>query len=416
MAASPRLFLVSDLHVNAAENWMWLEQLSNTAFKEDALIIAGDVCEDFDTLKEALTMLCGKFSKVWYTPGNHDLWLSPEDAEAGTSMAKLEDILGICEQLGVATTLGRFGDAAEGKGVWVWPFLSFHHQGFDTEPDVQGWDVPRAEDVMLDYRQCAWPDPLSMLDDSVARAVDEANERLCPPPAEVLEAFLQRDPRAEPLVTVSHFLPRQELLPEKRFLFLPVLPKASGSRFLGERIASLRPQVHCFGHTHFAWDMILAIESDSAPSPHQIRFIQAALSNPSERLSRWHTLSIGNFGRAGPLLIWSANEGIVPKMHCRWSGYYEHHERVTQLDGQTEFQMARYAARFARTDKRAEVIDPDFSHEGDGASSGVRMRTSDPALAEPESLLEGSDGGTASPRGSSSWWPKGVWRTGANPL
>ena len=54
--------------------------------------------------------------------------------------------------------------------VWVCPLLSFHHQAFDTEPDVQGWDVPTAADTMLDYRECVWPAPLSMLDDSVAAA------------------------------------------------------------------------------------------------------------------------------------------------------------------------------------------------------------------------------------------------------
>lgn len=404
-AAGVRLFLVSDLHVNTKENWLWLEQLSTTEFKEDALIVAGDVCEDLETVEAALKLLCSKFAKVWFTPGNHDLWLTPEDRRAGCkdSMAKLEEILEICKELGVATTPGRFGEEdGSGRGVWVWPILSFHHQSFDTEPDVQGWEIKAAADVMLDYRECAWPKPLSMFNDSVAAAVDATNDDLNAPPAEVVEAVSRRDPESEPLVTFSHFLPRQELLPEKRFLFVPELPKASGSSYLGKRVASLKPAVHCFGHTHFAWDMSVADEADG----HAVRYIQAALSNPSERLSRWHTLRIGDFGRAGPLMIWSANGGLVTKMHCRWSGYYEHHSRLKAPDGRTEFTLARYAARFPRTDKRAEVVDPDFSHEsGDGASTGVRMLTSDPALAEP---------GANDPAQQA--WPRGVWRSGANPL
>ena len=62
----------------------------------------------------------------------------------------------------------------------------------------------------------------------------------------------------------------------------------------------------------------------------------------------------------------------------------------------------KYAARFARTDKRAHVVEPDFRHEGgDGAApAGVRMRDADPVLAP-------------APAGA---WPRGVWRTGASPL
>jgi hypothetical protein len=147
--------------------------------------------------------------------------------------------------------------------------------------------------------------------------------------------------------------------------------------------------------THFGWDATL---------DDGIRYIQAALSTPPERLSRWHTLSIGEFGRE-PLCIWSSVDGLAPKMHCRWSGFYEHHARMRSADGR-EFQLARYAARYPRTDKRAEAVDPDFSHESEhGAVAGSRMRTSDPAFDE-----------AAAEEGAGRRWPRGVWRTGQTPL
>ena len=355
--ASPRLFLVSDIHVDAPENWAWLEQLSATAYQHDGLIIAGDVSADIQLLEDALRLLKGKFEYVFFTPGNHELWVDEED---GDSMAKTSAILELCDRLGVTTRPCRFGDAipsdGEGtchEGIWVCPLLSFHSQSFDTEPDVQGWAVPTAEETMVDYRACVWPAPLSMLDDSVAAAVDRMNDAywaVGEKPAELAAPLGERAVEArrwldaqrwaertdsEPLVTFSHFLPRQELLPEKRFLFIPALPKASGSTYLAARVAALKPTVHCFGHSHFGWDLTL---------DDGVRYIQAALSSPSERLTRWHTLSIGAFGRAGPLLIWSRDAGFAPKMHCRWSAFYEHHERVRVSDGRTEFQLARYAA------------------------------------------------------------------------
>lgn len=234
-----RLFLVSDVHIDSRENWRWLEQLSDTAYQHDALIVAGDVSEEIDRLEAALRLLTSKFSVVCFTPGNHDLWTEGD----GDSLSKLHDILALCDRLKVFTTPCRFGD--DSHAVWICPLLSFHTQSFDTEPEVEGWAIPTALEAMTDYRACEFPQPLSMLNDSVAAALDAMND-------ERTRSLSQR-PATEPLVTFSHFLPRQELLPEKRFLFIPTLPKASGSPFLAARLAALAPTVHCFGHTHFAW-------------------------------------------------------------------------------------------------------------------------------------------------------------------
>ncbi|EFJ47257.1 hypothetical protein VOLCADRAFT_105217 [Volvox carteri f. nagariensis] len=82
------------------------------------------------------------------------------------------------------------------------------------------------------------------------------------------------------VISFSHFLPLQELLPEKRYLTFPNLAKAVGSRFLAERVRRLRPHLHLFGHTHFAWDAV-----------HDgIRFVQAPLAYPSERRFRLRSL------------------------------------------------------------------------------------------------------------------------------
>jgi hypothetical protein len=84
------------------------------------------------------------------------------------------------------------------------------------------------------------------------------------------------------VISFSHFLPRLELCPEKRFLHYQHLPKAVGSHALGERVAALRPDVHVFGHTHFGWDM----ELDG------VRYMQAALAYPYERELRMRSLMV----------------------------------------------------------------------------------------------------------------------------
>ena len=65
----------------------------------------------------------------------------------------------------------------------------------------------------------------------------------------------------------------QKLLPEKRMLYQPNLPKAAGSDFLAARIKQLRPLAHVFGHTHFPWDAMI----------DGTRYCQWPLGYPRER-------------------------------------------------------------------------------------------------------------------------------------
>lgn len=59
-----------------------------------------------------------------------------------------------------------------------------------------------------------------------------AHNSLHPPLS--LPAYLPAGIRP-PVISFSHFLPRQELLPEKRMLYIPNLAKAAGSDFLYSR-------------------------------------------------------------------------------------------------------------------------------------------------------------------------------------
>ncbi|EKU20676.1 hypothetical protein NGA_2065300, partial [Nannochloropsis gaditana CCMP526] len=57
------------------------------------------------------------------------------------------------------------------------------------------------------------------------------------------------------VISFSHFLPREELCPEKRFLLEPMLPKVIGSTPLRRQVEALRPDLHVFGHTHIPIDL-----------------------------------------------------------------------------------------------------------------------------------------------------------------
>ncbi|KAH8097774.1 calcineurin-like phosphoesterase [Aureococcus anophagefferens] len=171
-----------------------------------------------------------------------------------------------------------------------------------------------------------------MTDESVARFFDEANGPL----SDDVAALRAAHPGA-PLVTCSHFVPRIELVPEKRFLYVPALNKAVGSRFLGDRVAELKPDVHVFGHTHFGWD-----------ATHDgVRYLQPCLAYPSERRVRLTTVAAGDFPHAkGPLLVFDGSR-FPARYVCGWSSFYEHNERRPDVTHVVPDYVARAYKRVA---------------------------------------------------------------------
>jgi 3',5'-cyclic AMP phosphodiesterase CpdA len=73
----PRALLaISDLHIGHPANRELLRRLEPES-PADWLIIAGDVAERLADVGWALELLAGRFEKVIWTPGNHELWTVP---------------------------------------------------------------------------------------------------------------------------------------------------------------------------------------------------------------------------------------------------------------------------------------------------------------------------------------------------
>ncbi|CAE7511152.1 unnamed protein product, partial [Symbiodinium pilosum] len=152
---------------------------------------------------------------------------------------------------------------------------------------------------------------------------DKVNDRLFD-----WQQLLQRRKSYHEVLSFSHFLPRVEANPEKRYLSYPNLAKGIGSSYLRKRVEELKPDVHVFGHTHFGWDLVV----------DGIRYVQAPLAMSSERSSRGTTVSLGDFpeGKSTPhpFLVWHSRSGWVPRGRGAWSAYVERYGRrpdVTSL-------------------------------------------------------------------------------------
>ena len=416
-----RVLLLSDLHMDYADNREWLADLcseSPSSSSEDdddddggaqtMIVVAGDVSHDLEILRWTFRTLKAKYAEVAYTPGNHELWIDVgnekgekrgdgdgavgdvdcdygEDEEdvgphetsidklervmqmcldedvrigpikvggggggrAGNSVQSIDDIVGEGGTAASAATItpasaaatgihgtssSREGDDGPGVSLLVVPLLSWHHRSFDDEPPIECWGgIPSARRASADYRRTRWPHPLSLSDDSAANFVDSLNDVVldlddlddhC-----VSNVDDCRGGNAHNvMMTFSHFLPRIELIPEKRYLSLPTLHSCVGSTFLERRLRRMgekyrtkyengdvgdtgdgdvhgdddddgttsftddrRGHLHAFGHSHLAWDATI----------DGVRYVHVPLAYPREWKERSKSLEIGSMTGKG---------------------------------------------------------------------------------------------------------------------
>ena|SRR5215475_2695029 len=117
-----RIFAVSDLHTDFAENRRRLQQVSSTSYLRDGLVVAGDIADDLRVIGWTLRKLRSQFGKVFYVLGNHALWGRGGECD---SVEKFRQVLRLCDELGVYTRPGRAGKN------WDVPLFSWYESSYD---------------------------------------------------------------------------------------------------------------------------------------------------------------------------------------------------------------------------------------------------------------------------------------------
>ena len=241
-----RVFATSDLHTDYKENLRWLNELSDSAYRSDALIVAGDISDRLEVIRETLQLLRARFRHVFFTPGNHELWVRGADID---SLEKLQRVLDLCDELDVTTRPLRLSD------LWIVPLFSWYDGIF--EPDMRE-ELAIARRAWTDFHLCKWPAEISSLPNHFLRM----NE----PHIKTYDA---------PVITFSHFLPRPDLLPPREYLKINWLPNVSICAALDDQIRALKSVIHVCGHTHISFDRVV----------DDVRYVQNAVRYPHERRS-----------------------------------------------------------------------------------------------------------------------------------
>ena len=243
-----KVFAVSDLHVDYRENLDWIDSLSRDRYREDVLLLAGDVTDDLRLLGSTLRALKSRFAEVLFVPGNHELWV--DGGEFSCSLEKFDAVMSLCSHEGIRTGVYTKGC------VSIVPLLGWYDFSFG-QPDAflqRAW---------RDFRACRWP------------AEFDSQAKIC-------DFFLRQNDRYLStdnvhVISFSHFLPRLDVMPaaipEHRRKVYPVL----GSARLDHQIRKLQPAIHVYGHSH----VNQAIEIDG------IRYMNNAYATPKEaRIAR----------------------------------------------------------------------------------------------------------------------------------
>ncbi|XP_022137065.1 uncharacterized protein LOC111008628 isoform X1 [Momordica charantia] len=126
-----RVFVLSDMHTDYAENMNWIKCLSSVNYRDDVLLIAGDVAETYTNFVSTMALLKDRFQRVFFVPGNHDLWCRREGGDCLDSLEKMSKLLDACRGLGVDTNPAVLNE------LGIIPLFSWYHESFDREVDIR---------------------------------------------------------------------------------------------------------------------------------------------------------------------------------------------------------------------------------------------------------------------------------------
>ncbi|MBE1876187.1 metallophosphoesterase family protein [Myceligenerans pegani] len=232
------LLAVSDLHVAYDENRSVVDAIMPET-DDDWLIVAGDVGERFDDIEATLSLLRGRFRRVIWTPGNHELWTHPGDAVQLRGQARYEALVRLCRELDVVTPEDDYPvwSAPDGPVVVVPLFAlydySFRVPGADTKEE----SLRRAHDagVVCTDEFLLHPDPYPDRESWCRARVAVTEERLA-----------AIDPTL-PTVLVSHWpLVRQPTAA----LWYPEFAQWCGTDLTARWHTRFRAVAAVYGHLH----------------------------------------------------------------------------------------------------------------------------------------------------------------------
>lgn len=272
------LFAISDLHIGHAENRRFVADLT-PASADDWLIVCGDVGDSLVDVEWALGLLAGRFAKVLWTPGNHELLTQRDAGGEPRGDLRYRSLIAICRRLGVLTPEDPY-PLWEGPGgpALVAPlFLLYDYSFGDNVGADKEESLRRAHEagiVCID-EFLLHPDPYPSREEWCRARVRETEARLA---AECQPEL--------PTVLVNHF-PLTET--PTRVLRHPEFAQWCGTRLTADWHSRFGAVAVVYGHLHIprtTWEDGVRFEEVSLGYPREPGHPLRLRSGPCQVLPR----------------------------------------------------------------------------------------------------------------------------------
>jgi predicted phosphodiesterase len=209
-----RLWAIGDIHLSYKGNREALEKL--LPHPDDDLILCGDVGESAEHCHLAFAKAKECFRRVWWVPGNHELYTMPSKKEHGLrGEAKYMECVDIAQSYGISTPEDEFVLwEGEGGPVLIAPIFTLYDYSFRPD-DVKlenALEWAREKDIEATDEHLLHPDPYASRIEWCHALVEKTEAKLA--------AAVAAHPDT-PLVIVGHWQLRQDLVK------LPNVPRFS---------------------------------------------------------------------------------------------------------------------------------------------------------------------------------------------
>ncbi|MDQ0584549.1 3',5'-cyclic AMP phosphodiesterase CpdA [Streptomyces rishiriensis] len=257
-----RLLAISDLHIGYPENRALVEAMAPES-DEDWLLVAGDVSENVADIRWALKTLAGRFRRVVWAPGNHELWTPPTDPVTLRGVARYEYLVEVCRDLGVTTPEDPY-PLWEGPGgpVAVAPLFLLYDYSFlpaGCATKEEGLAYAKGTGIVCNDEYLLHPDPYPSREAWCRARVAETERRL----AEI--------PDGVPVVPVNHYpLHRHPM----DVLWHPEFAMWCGTALTADWHRRFRIETMVYGHLHIprtTWHEGVRFEEVSVGYPREWR-------------------------------------------------------------------------------------------------------------------------------------------------